>query len=197
MTPSKSLTFLKCLMLVAVTAASCLSIAKEPRPITLQDLQSLSHNSIYYLQVSPDGRRIVYTTWGNAAEGEGPESNLWIVDARPNSTPRQIGRGLLPHWSPDGEHLAYYTPSLRNRQLWVVDVRTGKSRQITHLRDGIQISQNTFFDGWWFDPLWYCWSPDGTKLAFTSLTAKEGAQPGIAPIAKQTSPGADPSRDCL
>jgi len=63
MAPSKSLTFLKYLTLVAVTAASCVSIAKEPRPITLQDLHSLSHNSIYYLQISPDGRRIVYTTW--------------------------------------------------------------------------------------------------------------------------------------
>ena len=194
MTPSKSLTFLKYLTLVAVAAASCLSIAKEPRPITLQDLHSLSHNSIYYLQISPDGRRIVYTTWGNAADAGVPESNLWVVDARPNSTPRQIGRGLLPHWSPDGEHLAYYTPSLRNRQLWVVDVRTGKSRQITHLRDGIQISQYTFFDAWGFDPLWFSWSPDGTKLAFTSLTAKEGVQPGKAPAAKQTAPGADPKQ---
>ena len=147
MAPSKFLTFLKVLTLVAVTASSCLSIAKEPRPITLQDLQSLSHNSIYYLQISPDGRRIVYTTWGIGADAGVPESNLWVVDARPNSTPRQLGRGMLPQWSPDGEHLAYYTPSPRNRQLWVVDVRTGKSRQITHLRDGIQISQYTFCDG--------------------------------------------------
>jgi dipeptidyl aminopeptidase/acylaminoacyl peptidase len=194
MAPSKFLTFLKYLTLVAVTAAHCLSIAKEPRPITLQDLQTLSHNSIYYLQISPDGRRIVYTTWGNAAEGEGPEGNLWIVDARPNSTPRQFGRGMLPHWSPDGAHLAYYSPGARNRQLWVMDVRTGKSHQITHLRDGIQISQYTFFDGWWFDPLWYSWSPDGTKLAFTSLTAKEGAQSGMAPKANQAALGADPKQ---
>jgi len=191
---SKSLAFLNCLMLVAVTAASCLSTAKELRPITLQDLQTLSDNSIYYLQISPDGRRIVYTTWGTAAEGEGPESNLWIVDAHPSSTPRQVGRGLLPQWSPDGEHLAYYAPSASNRQLWVLDVRTGKSRQITHLRDGIQISQYTFFDAWWFDPLWYSWSPDGTKLAFTSLTVKEGVQSGMAPAANQTAPGADPKR---
>jgi dipeptidyl aminopeptidase/acylaminoacyl peptidase len=192
MAPSKSLTFLKYLTLVALTAAPCLSLAKEPRPITLQDLQTLSHNSIYYLQISPDGRRIVYTTWGSAAEGESPDSNLWIVDAHRNSTPRQFGRGMLPQWSPDGEHLAYYTPSARNRQLWAVDVRTGKPRQITHMREGIQISQFTFFDAWWFDPLWYSWSPDGTKLAFTSLTAKEGAQSGKAPTANQTALGADP-----
>ena len=194
MAPSKSLMFLKYLTLVAVTVAPCLSIAKEPRPITLQDLQTLSHNSIYYLQISPDGRRIVYTTWGIGADAGVPESNLWVVDARPNSTPRQLGRGMLPQWSPDGEHLAYYTPGPRNRQLWVVDVRTGKPRQITQLKDGIQISQYTFFDGWWFDPLWYSWSPDGTKLAFTSLTAKEGVQSGMAPKASQAALGADPKQ---
>ncbi len=194
MAPSKSLAFLKYLTLVAVTAASCLSIAKEPRPITLQDLQSLSHNYIYYLQISPDGRRIVYTTWGNAAAGEDPDGNLWIVDARANSTSRQVGRGMLPQWSPDGKRLAYYTQTQGNRQLWVVDVRSGTSRQITQLKDGIQISQYTFFDGWWLDPLWYSWSPDGTKLAFTTLTDKEKAQPGMAPQANEAPPGADPKQ---
>lgn len=191
---SKFLTVLKYLTLVAVTAASCLSIAKEPRPITLQDLQTLNHNSIYYLQVSPDGRRIVYTTWGNGADAGVPESNLWVVDAHPNSAPRQLGRGMLPQWSPDGEHLAYYTPGLENRQLWLMDVRTGKSRQITQMKDGIQISQYTFFDGWWFDPLRYSWSPDGTKLAFTSLTDKEKGQPRTVPPANETPLGADPKQ---
>lgn len=194
MATNKFVTGLKYLTLVAVTAASCLSIAKEPRPITLQDLQTLTHNSIYYLQISPDGRRIVYTTWGNALDAGVPESNLWIVDARPNSTPRQLGRGVLPQWSPDGEHLAYYTPSPRNRQLWVVDVRTSKSHQVTNVRDGIQTSQYTFFDGWWFDPLWYSWSPDGTKLAFTSLTDKEKGQPRMAPPANETPLGANPKQ---
>ncbi|HSS95695.1 MAG TPA: DPP IV N-terminal domain-containing protein, partial [Terriglobales bacterium] len=140
------------------------------------------------------GRRIVYTTWGNGTDAGVPEGNLWIVDARPNSTPRQIGRGMLPQWSPDGEHLAYYTPGPGNRQLWVMDVRTGKSRQITQLKDGIQISQYTFFDGWWFDPLWYSWSPDGTKLAFTSLIAKEEAKSGMAPPANDKPLGADPKQ---
>jgi dipeptidyl aminopeptidase/acylaminoacyl peptidase len=194
MASGKSLTFLKYLTLVAITLARCLSIAKEPRPITLRDLQTLTHNSIYYLQTSPDGRRIVYTTWGDALDAGVPESNLWIVDARPNSTPKQLGRGLLPQWSPDGEHLAYYTPSPRNRQLWVMDVRTGKAHQITQLRDGIQTSQYTFFDGWWFDPLWFSWSTDGTKLAFTSLTATEGVQPVSAPPANQAALGADPKQ---
>jgi len=189
---SKSLTFLKYLTLIAVTAAPCLSIAKELRPITLQDLQTLTDNSIYYLQISPDGRRIVYTTWGKAASGEPPKNDLWIVLARTGSTPRQLGHGLLPEWSPDGEHLAYYTASSNDRQLWVMDVKTGKSRQITHVRGGIRTSQYTFFDGWYFDPFWYSWSPDGAKLVFTSLVAKEGAQPTTAPSATQAPLGADP-----
>jgi dipeptidyl aminopeptidase/acylaminoacyl peptidase len=189
--PEKVLSYL---ILMVLVVAPRLSVAQERRPITLQDLQTLGHNYISYLQISPDGRRIVYTTRGNAAEGEDPESNLWIVDAHPGSIPRQLGHGFLPHWAPDGEHLAYYTPDSRNRQLWVVDVRTGQTRQITHIKDGIQTSQFTYLNGWWWDPWWFSWSPDGSRLVFGSLAAKEGAQSSVVPPENPAVPGADPKR---
>lgn len=180
--------------LLAIFGVPHILFAKELKPITLQDLEMLSRNASYYLQVSPDARRIAYTTWGNAGEGQEPEDDLWIVNARPGSTPEQVGHGQLPQWSSDGEHLAYYTPGSRNRQLWVMDLKTRESRQVTHLKDGIQISQDTYFDAWYFDPLWYSWSPDGTKLAFTSLVAQEGAHPNTAPSENSTVSEADPKR---
>lgn len=65
------------------------------------------------------------------------------------SFPAKDSRGLLPAWSPDGTLLAYGGFDTDKLGVWVLDVRSKKSRRIakgTYTMPG--------------------WSPDGSKLTF-------------------------------
>src|SRR5262249_31129242 len=57
-----------------------------------------------------------------------------------------------PAWSPDGAALVYSSDrNSEHLQLWIRDMRTGRSRQLTHLTT---------------QPQGATWSPDGRRIAF-------------------------------
>jgi Tol biopolymer transport system component len=95
---------------------------------------------------SPDGSRIAYSTGSSircvsVAEGE--------IDILVPSC-GDCGR---PAWSPDGREIAFHSSRAGSLDLYVLDVETRTSRQLTsgHGRD-----------------LHATWSPDGVSLAFAS-----------------------------
>src|SRR5207237_4401226 len=57
-----------------------------------------------------------------------------------------------PAWSPDGSQLVYSSDKeSEHLQLWIRDMKTGRSRQVTHLTT---------------QPQGATWSPDGKRIAF-------------------------------
>ncbi|GAA1820713.1 serine hydrolase [Actinomadura chokoriensis] len=139
---------------------------------------------------SPDGTRVAFLR-----AQDGPPQ-VWLLPADGGEpeplTGLPLGAGA-PVWSPDGSAIAFTAPtrpageaggpvvadrldyqadghglvgSLR-RHLHVADVATGRCRQVTH--------------GDWHagDP---CWSPDGTRLAFTAATDPDADLTLRAPV---------------
>jgi dipeptidyl aminopeptidase/acylaminoacyl peptidase len=94
---------------------------------------------------------------------------VWLVSSNRATPRRPVGQGGMPHFAPKCERLAYYSNVSGSRQLWVLDLRRSRRRQVTRVRGGIEVDTRTGFSGWVFDPFQYCWSPDGTRLVFTSL----------------------------
>lgn len=128
---------------------------------------------------SPDGRTIAFVS-NRAGPSQGPKKKkkspqLWLLPADSGEATRltQMKSGVHGiDWSPDGDKLLFLAPEtpgeeekklrerggihvvdrfVKMRQIWVVDVQTGRCRQLT--RDRSSKAQAR-------------WSPDGKRIVF-------------------------------
>ncbi len=94
---------------------------------------------------SPDGDQIACVRLIKST----PE--IWIL-GKDGTAHRKIAVGLLPAWSPDGKKLAFFRQLENVRQVFVVDLASGKEQQLT--RQGSNAAA--------------VWSRKGNKIAFWS-----------------------------
>ncbi len=104
---------------------------------------------------SPDGRQIAFSQFSTVDN----DWYVWIRDLD-NGSLTQVGTGLVPKFSPDGERILYKKPGQRKYyELWVRDVNG---------QNDTQIVTNPDWGVGTFD-----WSPDGSQIIFsTSKSAR-------------------------
>ena len=97
--------------------------------------------------ISPDGKQIAFAAVGDIY--------VMPVGGKPVNITTDEALDTDPAWSPDGTELVYSSDkNSEHLQLWVRDMRTGRSRQITHMTT---------------QPQGASWSPDGTRIAFFNV----------------------------
>jgi Tol biopolymer transport system component len=111
-----------------------------------------------YPALSPDGKRLVYTS-----RSEGGTFDLWLAAADGTRARKLYDSGRedsAPAWSPDGRRIAFETHGpveSTDGDIFVLDLKTEKVAQLTSDPADAPVHDE--------GP---AWSPDGTMIAFTS-----------------------------
>ncbi|HEY3120104.1 MAG TPA: prolyl oligopeptidase family serine peptidase [Vicinamibacteria bacterium] len=164
--------------LALIAALGAARAETADRPITVADLLTVSSPTIGFgspqVQISPDGKRIVYQLRRTLLEENRYVFDLWLIDAA-GGAPRQLThlepttgavRWLTPRWSPDSRRIAYFAPRGGRNQIALLNPDDGNEELLTQdeqVRAG-------------FDPRIvgtvseFKWSPDSETIALTAGT---------------------------
>jgi dipeptidyl aminopeptidase/acylaminoacyl peptidase len=118
------------------------------------------------VQVSPDGKRVVYVVTEAVMDGDRSEfvAQIFLADAD-GKNPRQLTfadkSSDNPQWSPDGQALAFASTRTGKRNLWLLRLAGGEAEQLTDVKTGVSS---------------FKWAPDGKSIAFTMADAPTAAQ---------------------
>jgi Tol biopolymer transport system component len=97
--------------------------------------------------LSPDGKQIAFAAIGDVY--------VMPVGGKPVNLTNDAALDTEPAWSPDGTQLAYSSDKdSEHLQLWVRDMKSGRSRRLTDLTT---------------QPQGAAWSPDGARIAFFNV----------------------------
>jgi dipeptidyl aminopeptidase/acylaminoacyl peptidase len=120
------------------------------RPITFEDFSAMG--AVSDPQVSPDGQHVLYAVRTTDLAGNARTTVTYVVAAAggaPKLFPDDTTRAGEARWAPTGRMVAYVS----HGQLWVAAPDGSGRRQLTMLSGGAT------------GPVW---SPDGSRVAFTS-----------------------------
>lgn len=99
--------------------------------------------------ISPDGTKVAFAAVGDIF--------VMPIGGTPENLTNDRALDTDPAWSPDGSQLVYSSDKGGSfLQLWVREMKTGRSRQVTNLTT---------------QPMGATWSPDGTRIAFFGVDA--------------------------
>jgi dipeptidyl aminopeptidase/acylaminoacyl peptidase len=151
------------MVLLLVAPAALWAQEKAPPKLTgWTPAEMMKIKSILGVQVSPDGRRVVYVAREALTEGEKSEylSHLHLANAD-GSDAFQLTQGEKscenPQWSPDGESIAFTSSRSGKKNVWLIHVRGGEAQQLTDVKTSVAS---------------FKWSPDGKHIAYIAADPK-------------------------
>jgi dipeptidyl aminopeptidase/acylaminoacyl peptidase len=128
-------------------------------PIVAEDLYRFRW--IDHVRLSPDGERVAYQIGSVDATARQNRSRIVVrrlLDPEPLEPTASARRDHSPEWSPDGRRLAFVSRVGPSDQLFVTDMVSGQTTQLSAIADGAA------------GPTW---SPDGTKIAFAGTVPSD------------------------
>lgn len=146
------------LALLALLVSAPAALA-QPRAFTLEDVYRVA--SVSDLDVSRDGRQVVYTVGRTDLPKASRQSHVWMMSLD-GSDNRQLTFSdrseSAPRFSPDGQWISFVSTREGHANLYLMPRAGGEARRLTNISSGVS------------DPVW---SPDGKWIAFASQVYPE------------------------
>lgn len=124
----------------------------QKRPFTIEDFYRVK--GVSDLQVSPDGKTVMYVVTTSDLARARRSSTIWMMDAD-GKNPRQITTqsAFAPQFTPDGKHVSLVAVKDGAVNLFLMPATGGEWKQLTNISTGVS------------DPVW---SSDGKWVLFAS-----------------------------
>ena len=100
----------------------------------MQDIFSLQYAND--IQLSPDGKKIVYQKMGFDIMEDKSVGALWMMNADGSNHQKLTSRDqseFSPRWSPNGDQIAFVSAGKNGAEIYIYWVNSGKFARITQL----------------------------------------------------------------
>ena len=166
--------------LLLLLSSCCLFAAVPPKRLELSDIFQLENAS--EPQISPDGKRIVYTRHSADIMKDTRPSNLWIINFD-GTGHRPLTSGSFaestPRWSPDGSQIAFLSNRDGSPQIYRLFLDSGQVAKLTNVMES---------------PAGINWSPDGKWLSFTMHVAEAARKIATLPTPPEGAKWSEPPK---
>jgi len=141
------------LLMLFLAANSLNAGAQAKHPFTIDEL--ITAVRVNDPQVSPDGKRVVFTRTTTALDSGKRNADIWIVPADGSARPQLLIGGEksenTPQFIGDGKRIAFISNRDGASQVYVMNLDSGTPKRVTNISGGVQPPMIV--------------SPDGKKIA--------------------------------
>ncbi len=125
-------------------------------PLTFDDLYAIGRVSDP--QLSPDGKRVLYTVTTFDVEGNSSNSDIYAVEISSSKSVKLTASpkgDMHPRWSPDGSKIAFLSSRDGAPQIWTMNPDGSEQKKVTNLSSGVGSFE---------------WSPKGSWFLYSAET---------------------------